>query len=133
MYHFFVVLTVVFWQVEVDLGGGGVKEEVQTEGKPTKAKVLPPWMIKEGMVLTKEQRGEASHEAEVTQEATIDDKKQADLKEDDKSLVVSTRSLTCGLFRTSNKKKRKNIWLKLQCYQIRLAGLILFSFRWTLV
>ncbi|KAF3327931.1 General transcription factor IIE subunit 1 isoform 3 [Carex littledalei] len=74
-------------KVEVDLGGG-VKEEVQSEGKPTKAKVLPPWMIKKGMVLTKEQRGETSLDAEATtQETTIDDKKQADLKDDDKSLM----------------------------------------------
>ncbi|XP_078178945.1 uncharacterized protein LOC144573127 isoform X2 [Carex rostrata] len=72
-------------KVEVDLGG--VREEVLPEGKPTKAKVLPPWMIKQGMVLTKEQRGETSLEAEATQEAAIDDKKQADLKEDDKSLM----------------------------------------------
>lgn len=77
----------VFYQVEVDLGG--VREEVLPEGKPTKAKVLPPWMIKQGMVLTKEQRGETSLEAEATQEAAIDDKKQTDLKEDDKSLMVS--------------------------------------------
>ena len=67
-----------------------MKEEVQSEGKPTKAKVLPPWMIKKGMVLTKEQRGETSLDAEATaQETTIDDKKQADLKDDDKSLMVS--------------------------------------------
>ncbi|KAJ3709092.1 hypothetical protein LUZ61_012797 [Rhynchospora tenuis] len=72
-------------KVEVDLGGGGVKEEAQPEGKPVKAKVLPPWMIKEGMVLTKEQRGETSVEADATQETTIDDKKQSDIK-DDKSL-----------------------------------------------
>ncbi|KAJ1695308.1 hypothetical protein LUZ63_012006 [Rhynchospora breviuscula] len=71
-------------KVEVDLGGG-VKEEAQPEGKTVKAKVLPPWMIKEGMVLSKEQRGETSVEADATQETTIDDKKQTDMM-DDKSL-----------------------------------------------
>jgi transcription initiation factor TFIIE subunit alpha len=92
-----VVLTVVFCQIEVDLGGGGVKEEVQSEGKPTKAKVLPPWMIKQGMVLTEEQRGETRLDADATREAIVDDKKQSDLKDYDEYLV-STPSLTCGLF-----------------------------------
>ncbi|OAY83516.1 General transcription factor IIE subunit 1 [Ananas comosus] len=45
--------------VEVALSGVEVKEEdTETDTKTTPMKVLPPWMIKQGMNLTKEQRGE---------------------------------------------------------------------------
>ncbi|ESQ55308.1 hypothetical protein EUTSA_v10025149mg [Eutrema salsugineum] len=48
-------------KVEVNLGEG--KEDVKSEGGDSSQKVFPSWMIKEGMNLTDEQRGEMRHEA----------------------------------------------------------------------
>ncbi|EHA8588233.1 putative general transcription factor IIE subunit 1-like [Cocos nucifera] len=46
-------------RVEIALSGVEVKEEdTESDTKTTAVKVLPPWMIKQGMNLTKEQRGE---------------------------------------------------------------------------
>lgn len=53
-------------------------------------KVLPPWMIKQGMNLTKEQRGEVRAEPridEISQPA--DEKKPKAESEDEKSIQVS--------------------------------------------
>ncbi|CAL9213547.1 unnamed protein product [Arabidopsis halleri] len=50
-------------KVEVNLGDGN--EDVKSKGGDSSLKVLPPWMIKEGMNLTEEQRGEMRQEAKV--------------------------------------------------------------------
>lgn len=60
-------------------------------------KVLPPWMIKQGMNLTKEQRGETSQETKmggssVALEST-DDKKAVALDEDKNKIQVFVISL----------------------------------------
>ncbi|MCD7458201.1 hypothetical protein HAX54_037544 [Datura stramonium] len=45
-------------KVEVAFSGLEEKGDIKSEVSATPMKVLPPWMIKEGMNLTKEQRGE---------------------------------------------------------------------------
>ncbi|KAL5191177.1 General transcription factor IIE subunit 1 [Glycine soja] len=45
-------------KVVVDFNGTEDTKDVKSETGSTSLKVLPPWMIKSGMVLTKEQRGE---------------------------------------------------------------------------
>lgn len=56
-------------------------------------KVLPPWMIKQGMNLTKEQRGEVKPDVKVEQSSiSVDEKKSNMDKEDEKSLQASTLS-----------------------------------------
>ncbi|CAH2039042.1 unnamed protein product [Thlaspi arvense] len=75
-------------QVEVNLGEG--KEDVKSNGGDSSLKVLPPWMIKEGMKLTEEQRGEMRQEANDggSGEASkmSDDKKSVMENGDDKDL-----------------------------------------------
>ncbi|KAG7546799.1 TFIIEalpha/SarR/Rpc3 HTH domain [Arabidopsis suecica] len=58
-------------KVEVNLGEG--KEDVKSKGGDSSLKMLPPWMIKQGMNLTEEQRGEMRLEANV--DGLSDDKK----------------------------------------------------------
>uniref|UniRef100_A0A7N0TVW4 Uncharacterized protein n=1 Tax=Kalanchoe fedtschenkoi TaxID=63787 RepID=A0A7N0TVW4_KALFE len=76
-------------KVEVSLSGVDVKDEdTKSEaGKPA-LKVLPPWMIREGMNLTKEQRGEKpeSNAEGSSSVDLIDDKKSAVGVEDQKSI-----------------------------------------------
>ncbi|AEE84310.1 Transcription factor TFIIE, alpha subunit [Arabidopsis thaliana] len=62
-------------KVEVNLGEGN--EDVTSTGGDSSLKMLPPWMIKQGMKLTEEQRGEMRQEANVDGEAAklSDDKK----------------------------------------------------------
>lgn len=68
-------------KVEVNLSGVEDKEgDVKPETASTSLKVLPPWMIKQGMNLTKEQRGEVKQESKMDgSSATVaefsDDKK----------------------------------------------------------
>lgn len=50
-------------QVEVAFSGLEEKGDIKSEVSVTPMKVLPPWMIKEGMNLTKEQRGEVKQES----------------------------------------------------------------------
>ncbi|CAN8306368.1 unnamed protein product [Cochlearia groenlandica] len=50
-------------KVEVNLGEG--EEDVKAKNGDSSLKVLPPWMIKQGMNLTEEQRGEMRKEAKV--------------------------------------------------------------------
>ena len=46
-------------QVEVSLAGVSIKDEDSKDGNNgAPLKVLPPWMIREGMNLTAEQRGD---------------------------------------------------------------------------
>lgn len=69
---------------------------MKSEMASTPMKVLPPWMIKEGMNLTKEQRGDSTNaEERNTTSATLaapevsDDKKSTTVKEEEKNLQVS--------------------------------------------
>ncbi|XP_016506802.1 uncharacterized protein LOC107824528 [Nicotiana tabacum] len=50
-------------KVEVAFSGLEEKGDIKSEISATPMKVLPPWMIKEGMNLTKEQRGEVKQES----------------------------------------------------------------------
>ncbi|PHT47204.1 hypothetical protein CQW23_11412 [Capsicum baccatum] len=50
-------------KVEVAFSGLEEKGDIKSEVSATPMKVLPPWMIKEGMNLTKEQRGEVKRES----------------------------------------------------------------------
>ncbi|XP_027126210.1 uncharacterized protein [Coffea arabica] len=53
-------------KVEVDFSGTEEKgENIKSDSGSTPMKVLPPWMIKQGMILTKEQRGEVKEEAKM--------------------------------------------------------------------
>ncbi|KAK1314143.1 hypothetical protein QJS10_CPA06g02182 [Acorus calamus] len=76
-------------KVEVALSGVEVKEEDSKPSANTSLKVIPPWMIKQGMKLTEEQRGEAKHESmmdnslELT--GPIDDKK-PEVDDDEKNI-----------------------------------------------
>lgn len=62
-------------------------------------KVLPPWMIREGMNLTKEQRGEASQEVKMGDSSTgsdpPDDKKSA-IVNDDESKNIQVHIIACS-------------------------------------
>ncbi|TYI18511.1 hypothetical protein ES332_A07G096000v1 [Gossypium tomentosum] len=77
-------------KVEVAFSGLDSKEDVKTESASTSLKVLPPWMIKQGMNLTKEQRGEVKQESKAegssSQPAFSDDKKST-IGNDDKKNV----------------------------------------------
>jgi len=67
----------------------GVKEEGAESGKNgSELKVLPPWMIKDGMNLTKEQRGEKIESQKLEISEAKDDKKQD--SKDDQSVQVSS-------------------------------------------
>lgn len=81
------------WQVEVAFSGVEVKEDTEPETKATALKVLPPWMIREGMVLTKEQRGEVKPDVMKMDQpsSSTDDKKQKIVKDDQKSIEVSAK------------------------------------------
>lgn len=55
-------------------------------------KVLPPWMIKQGMNLTKEQRGEVKTEVKTDLSSNpADDKKSSVDKDNEKSLQASAQ------------------------------------------
>ncbi|KAJ8470502.1 hypothetical protein OPV22_024845 [Ensete ventricosum] len=70
-------------RVEVALSGVEAKEEIELDTKPTSMKVLPPWMIKQGMNLTKEQRGEAKPDVKVEQSSNSVDEKKSNVDKDD--------------------------------------------------
>ncbi|MBA0703936.1 hypothetical protein Golax_016228, partial [Gossypium laxum] len=69
-------------KVEVAFSGLDSKEDVKTESASTSLKVLPPWMIKQGMNLTKEQRGEVKQESKAE-----DSSSQPDFSDDKKSTI----------------------------------------------
>lgn len=75
-------------RVEVALPGMDLKEEdTGLDTKSASMKVLPPWMIKKGMVLTKEQRGEVKAGIETAQSLyTVDEKKPGAEKEEGKNI-----------------------------------------------
>nr|CAB3499758.1 unnamed protein product [Digitaria exilis] len=61
----------------------GVKEEGAESGKNgSELKVLPPWMIKDGMNLTKEQRGETSKASKLDEKTEAKEDKKQDSKDD---------------------------------------------------
>lgn len=75
-------------QVEVALAGGEVKKEEgkdEAAGGPTK--VLPPWMIRQGMNLSAGQRGEAKEEMKSEESATLAGGMDAKPAEEDKEAV----------------------------------------------
>ncbi|XP_068662518.1 transcription initiation factor IIE subunit alpha-like isoform X2 [Aristolochia californica] len=76
-------------KVEVDLFHTRVKEEdTKPDTSTTGMKVLPPWMIRQGMNLTREQRGEIKQEAKDVSLAskTEDKKSKVDDQDDQKQL-----------------------------------------------
>lgn len=81
------------WQVEVAFSGAeGKGGNIKSEADGTSLKVLPPWMIKQGMNLTKEQRGEVKQEAKMDGSSAAvefsDDKKSTIESDDKKNLQV---------------------------------------------
>lgn len=80
-------------QIEVALSGVEAKEENKPDIKPTAMKVLPPWMIKQGMNLTIEQRRGIKPEPNVEHnsddKSSVDDKKPSADRDDEKSLQAS--------------------------------------------
>lgn len=72
----------------------GVEEkgEIKTENAPMK--VLPPWMIKEGMNLTNEQRGVVKQESKLEGTSASmdvkDEKKSISQEDDAKNIQVSS-------------------------------------------
>lgn len=71
-------------KVEVAFSGVEEKGEIKSESAPMK--VLPPWMIKEGMNLTNEQRGGVKKESEVegsSGNVDLKDEKKLTSQEDD--------------------------------------------------
>ncbi|XP_074575526.1 uncharacterized protein LOC141831974 [Curcuma longa] len=77
--------------IEVALSGVEAKEETEPDIKPTAMKVLPPWMIKQGMNLTAEQRRgikpepNAEHNSD-DKKSSVDDKKPSADRDNEKSL-----------------------------------------------
>lgn len=73
--------------VEVDLVGIKIREKPTEDIKPTTQKVLPPWMIKEGMNLTKEQRGEAKTESNLDHNLIHVEEKKPNVDTEDKKSI----------------------------------------------
>ncbi|XP_035550043.1 general transcription factor IIE subunit 1-like isoform X2 [Juglans regia] len=78
------------WQIEVDFSGAeGKRADTKSENKSASLKVLPPWMIKEGMNLTKEQQGEVKKESKMDGGSVSlefsDDKKSTIVNDDKKN------------------------------------------------
>ncbi|XP_057735421.1 uncharacterized protein LOC130950842 isoform X1 [Arachis stenosperma] len=79
-------------KVVVDFNGSELKGAVKSETESNSLKVLPPWMIRQGMVLTREQRGEVKQETKMDGTSTStatqysDDKKSSILQEDNKNI-----------------------------------------------
>uniref|UniRef100_A0A5B6Z2M8 HTH TFE/IIEalpha-type domain-containing protein n=1 Tax=Davidia involucrata TaxID=16924 RepID=A0A5B6Z2M8_DAVIN len=76
-------------KVEVAFSGVEEKEDIKSENANSPMKVLPPWMIKQGMNLTKEQRGEVKQELKMegtSAPAELSDDKKTTEKDDVKNL-----------------------------------------------
>lgn len=73
--------------------------DVKSETENTGLKVLPPWMIKKGMNLTKEQRGEVKEESKMDagSAAQFSDDKKSSANDDDKT-NFQARSIRLALF-----------------------------------
>lgn len=87
--------------MQVEVAFSGVEEKganIKSENTSTPMKVLPPWMIRQGMVLTNEQRGEVKQESNMEGTSAAgdlsDDKKSIDQK-DEKNLQASLSNLIC--------------------------------------
>uniref|UniRef100_A0A2N9HJH0 HTH TFE/IIEalpha-type domain-containing protein n=1 Tax=Fagus sylvatica TaxID=28930 RepID=A0A2N9HJH0_FAGSY len=77
-------------KVEVDFSGAEGKENIKSETDSVSLKVLPPWMIKEGMNLTKEQRGEVKQELRMDGSSAaveFSDDKKSTIENDDKKNI----------------------------------------------
>ncbi|MBA0769872.1 hypothetical protein Gotri_018563, partial [Gossypium trilobum] len=77
-------------KVEVAFSGLDGKEDVKSESASTSLKVLPPWMIKQGMNLTKEQRGEIKQESKPdgsSAQPEFSDDKKSTVENDDKKKI----------------------------------------------
>ncbi|MBA0617913.1 hypothetical protein Godav_027324, partial [Gossypium davidsonii] len=77
-------------KVEVAFSGLDGKEDVKSESASTSLKVLPPWMIKQGMNLTKEQRGEVKQESKPdgsSAQPEFSDDKKSTVENDDKKKI----------------------------------------------
>ncbi|CAN1191346.1 General transcription factor IIE subunit 1 [Linum perenne] len=73
-------------KVEVAFSGAdGKEEDTKSENAGSGLKVLPPWMIKQGMNLTKEQRGE------IKQESKMDGSSSSAFSDDKKSAIVDEK------------------------------------------
>ncbi|KAJ7978827.1 General transcription factor IIE subunit 1 [Quillaja saponaria] len=76
-------------KVEVAFSGAeGKGEDTKSEIEGASQKVLPPWMIKQGMNLTKEQLGEVKQEAKMDGNSTsveFSDDKKSTIENDDKT------------------------------------------------
>lgn len=89
-----------FWQVEVAFAGAEGKEvDVKSETGNASLKVLPPWMIKQGMNLTKEQRGEVKQESKMDGSSAaapsgFSDDKKSNVEDDKKSLQACAMKQT---------------------------------------
>ncbi|RZC08570.1 General transcription factor IIE subunit 1 isoform F [Glycine soja] len=83
-------------KVVVDFNGTEDIKDVKSETGSASLKVLPPWMIKSGMVLTKEQRGEVKEEIKMDGTSTsssaqyLDDKKSTVDHDDKKNIQAYT-------------------------------------------
>ncbi|CAA3013619.1 general transcription factor IIE subunit 1 [Olea europaea subsp. europaea] len=78
-------------KVEVALSGiDGKGENIKSENGNAPSKVLPPWMIRQGMELSDEQRGETKQEAKMAGSSialeSSDDKNTTDEKDDVKNI-----------------------------------------------
>lgn len=78
--------------MEVAFSGGVKEEDSKSEIANSALKVLPPWMIREGMNLTKEQRGEVKQESKMGSSLapveSSDDKKSTTNIDEEKNLQV---------------------------------------------
>lgn len=84
------------FQVEVALGADVKEEGSESGANGANQKVLPPWMIRQGMNLTKEQRGETSSAAKEDEKSEAKDDKKQDAK-DEKTIQVSLQTGSTGL------------------------------------
>jgi len=90
----------LFWQVEVAFSSiDGKGENIKLENGNEPIKVLPPWMIRQGMKLSDEQRGETKQEAKMASSSiaveSSDDKNTTDEKNDVKNIQVYLDLQTC--------------------------------------
>ncbi|XP_065860682.1 uncharacterized protein [Euphorbia lathyris] len=78
-------------KVEVAFSGAeGKEEDVKPDTTGSALKLLPPWMIKQGMNLTKEQRGEVKQELKMDGSSAaqqfVDEKKPSNARDDSKNI-----------------------------------------------
>lgn len=107
-------------QVEVDFSGvEGKGKDIKSEADGASLKVLPPWMIKQGMNLTKEQRGEVKQEAKMDGSGSLaapeySEDKKFNTENNEKNLQVYAMSCFLSCFEMSlsphkNKTGKRNL------------------------